>query len=550
MLLNKNQYITLDGMVYLVMLALMTALFGLVLPFSILVIFDRVVPNAAMTTLWFIFAIIMVSIYADSFVKSLEEKFTGKIAKNFEQEITNAIFIAICRANIERFNRYEIGEYLERIRTIPSLRNYFGGDAVKAFVNVVTCVIILSVIALINIKAGYIVIGACVVLFVISHVLSKKKVARLQEKSTLEGTSSSKIVEIVSNPLNLKTAAMEYRMENFMDDIVEQREEQSIVLEKLEAQFPLILELTQQISIACVVVACALSVINQEMSQGGMAAIILLTNRYFSPYRQIMSTLGLWKVNMMQLRRLEEILELEEAAGAEDIELIDPQKLTIEADKNYRFKKGHIYVLSGPSCSGNPHLMKCITGERSDTDIAITLNGQSLQEYDIDVRKNAVITVNADSSFIEGTIIENITCFRPKLYKAAYALCEALAIKDIIDKLPRGFYTELTGTRNYPFSRQVHFSLLIIRALLCKKAILIIDDIDLVHDKPFEQNLLRCVESRVDDMICFFISNKMKQQNHTIVQVPIQKMLLPPAYKDVGQVPQIEKEKQPEKDVA
>ena len=527
MLLNKNKYITAEGMIYLVMLALMTALLGLVLPFSILVIFDRVVPNSAMTTLWFIFAIILASIYADSVVKSLEEKFTGKIAKTFEQEITNAIFIALCRANIERFNRYEIGEYLERIRTIPSLRNYFGGDAVKAFVNIITCVIILSVITLINIKAGAIVVCACLVLMAISHFLSNEKVELLQEKSTLEGTSSSKIVEIVSNPLNLKSAAMEYRMENFMDDLVEQREDQSITLEKLEAQFPLILELTQQISIACVVVACAMSVISLEMSQGGMAAIILLTNRYFAPYRQIMGTLGQWKVNIMQLRRLEEILALEEGKGQEDVVLFDPQKLYVEADKNYRFKKGHVYIVSGPSAAGKTHLMKCISGERQDDAITITLNGEDLRTYDSDVLKNSVISVDADSSFIQGSIIENITCFRPKLHKAAYALCEALDIQDTINKLPRGFYTELDGTHNFPFSRQVHFALLIIRALLCKKSILIIDNIDLVHDKAFEQNLMRCLESRVDAMICFFITNKMRQQNQTIVQVPIDKILTP-----------------------
>jgi len=529
MVLKRNHYISVDLMFSLLILALVSALLGLVLPFSILIIFDRVLPNQATTTLWFLYVIIVASIIADTKLKAFEERLTAKVTQRFEKELTGQVFRAICLANLAQYKKLETGEYLERIRTIPALRNYFSGDTMRAGVNFVTCLIIWSIIALINPKAGLILIVASAALFCVSYSLSKKKVEKLEVKSTLEGNTSSKIIEIVSHPLNLKSASMEFRMENFMDEAVNEREDRSIELEKLESILPLVMEFTQQVSLACVVVASAVSVINLDMSQGGMAAIILLTNRYFAPYRQIMGALSMWSVNKMQLARLKEVLALEEGGHddqttkGEDTFL--PKKIIVTGDKSQHFKRGNIYVLQGGSGSGKSHIGQCITLEANDPKLSISVNGQDIGEYNYGVWKGMVASVDTHSSFIEGTIIENITCFRPKLYKAAYALCDAMDIKDIIDGLPRGFYTELKGTKNYPFSRQVHFSLLIIRALLCQKPVLIIDDIDLIYDSGFEVNLMRCLESRSNSMICFLMSNKINIQSGRVSKVPVSRMI-------------------------
>ncbi len=522
-MIEKYKYVSTDKMITLVILALISALLGLVMPFSILIIFDRVVPNQAMTTLWFLYLIIVAAIVFDTKLGMIEEKFTSAITKAFEKDMTEQVFRAICLADIARFNKFGIGEYLERIRTIPALRSYYGGDAVKVIINAISCIIIFAIIAVINWKSGAVLVGASLFLYALSQHLSKEKVKRLEGKVTLEDTTNSKIIEIVSNPLNLKTASMEYRMENFMDQAIDAREDRSVELEKLEANFPLAIDLTQQVSLAGVVIACAISVIHQEMSQGGMAAIILLTNRYFAPYRQIMSTFTQWKVNKLQLSRLNDLIALEQKDICDNT--INSAKIIVRGEGAYHFKRGHIYVISGGSCCGKTHLMKAIALDKVDPTLAISVDNTPIGDINYNAWKNAIVNVDANSSFIEGTIIENITCFRPKLYKAAYALCEAMGIKTIIDTLPRGFYTQLKGTKNYPFSRQVEFALFVIRALLCRKSVLIVDDIDLVYDTAFAQNLLRCIESRGDAMTVFLVSNKIKVHTSKIIPVPISRIM-------------------------
>lgn len=140
---------------YLLFSTLMTTLLGLVLPFSILIIFDRILPNQSTNSLMLLFAIILLAIFLDYQLKRQEENLVSVIMKRFESQLTNRVFLAICAANIERFSRLEMGEYLERIATISDIKQFFGGETIKAMINAGTSAITVLIIMLINIWPGW-----------------------------------------------------------------------------------------------------------------------------------------------------------------------------------------------------------------------------------------------------------------------------------------------------------------------------------------------------------------------------------------------------------
>ncbi|WP_217697841.1 ABC transporter transmembrane domain-containing protein [Shewanella sp. UCD-KL21] len=523
--MNKLSYIpklSIIDLVFLFTSSILTTLLGLVLPFAILIIFDRVLPNQATSTLYFIYSIILIAIILDYKVKALEETLIADIGNKFERKITNQLFQAVCHANITRFKKLEVGEYLERLNTIPSLKSYFSGDLVSSFINIFTCIVTIVVLAVINLNTGIIISVASLFLFIIANFSTSKKVQLLETKSTIEGITNSKIIEIVSYPLDIKSRTMEYRVENLMNNMIEQREHFSTKFERQESNFALILSLVQQLSVAVVVINGALSVIATEMSQGVMAAIILLTNRYFGPYQQAMRTMGQWKINKIYIDRLNEMLLMEntnkaactssesaaepEPSARSDSSVLASDKANeallayngripkiIFNNREISFTKGKITLLKGKSGSGKTRLIERIV--------------QKSQEDNIDA--NLVVTIDKNSSFIEGTIIDNITCFRPQLHKAAYSLCEALSIKEDIDQLKLGFFTELSSGDSKVFSRQVSFLLLIVRALLNNKLVIIIDDFDLVYDQEVAINLLSCLRPRTGKYSFVIVSNKI-----------------------------------------
>ncbi|MBC7001758.1 ATP-binding cassette domain-containing protein [Photobacterium sp. BZF1] len=509
---------------YLLFSTLMTTLLGLVLPFSILIIFDRILPNQSTNSLMLLFAIILLAIFLDYQLKRQEEHLVSVIMKRFESQLTNRVFLAICAANIERFSRLEMGEYLERIATISDIKQFFGGETIKAMINAGTSAITVLIIMLINIWAGLALVTASVVLLFAARHLSKRRVGVLSQRSDIEGMTNSKIIEIVSNPLDIKSRTMEYRIESIMVEMIGEREEQSIAYERLESSFNLTLNLIQQLSVAIVVVLCAMAVINLEISQGVMAAVILLTNRYFAPYQQVMRTLSRWKTNQLNVQRIAEVLELESAAqssnNAAPVNTVSISSRLGENDVPFpsmSLVKGQIHLLTGPSGSGKSHLLRCLTRDSHDDQLNIVINDHSIDDIDYGKWRNSVIKVDKNASLVEGTIIDNLTCFQPHLNSAAFSLCENLAIKHKIDGLKNGFYTKISSHSQLPFSRQVLYALFIVRALLSNKSLLLIDDIDMVYDEDFGRLLLACITPKANNFICVIASNKLGQADPRLV---------------------------------
>ncbi|OAN18065.1 ABC transporter ATP-binding protein [Photobacterium jeanii] len=496
---------------YLVFSTIMTTLLGLVLPFSILIIFDRILPNQSTNSLMLLFAIILVAIFLDYQLKRQEENLLSIIMKRFESQLTNKVFSAICGANIARFNRLEMGEYLERIATIPEIKHFFGGETIKAMINAGTSLVTILIVCLINMWAGLALIAASLILLITARYLSKKRVAVLSQRSDIEGLTNSKIIEIVSNPLDIKSRTMEYRIESIMVEMIREREQQSVTYEKLESSFNLTITLLQQLSVAIVVVLCAHAVINLEISQGVMAAVILLTNRYFAPYQQVMRTLSRWRVNELNIERIAELLDLD-ASQEQDKRLDSVNKIELKANDNGQslsLATGQIHIFSGVSGSGKSHTLRSLMRDSQDQLSDIHVDEQSIDDIPYGTWRNSIIKVDKNSTLVEGTIIDNLTCFQPHLNNAAFALCENLAIKNKIDGLKNGFYTQISSHNQLPISRQVLFALLVVRALLSNKSILLIDDLDMVFDDQFGRLLLSCISPKTNNLICVIVSNKL-----------------------------------------
>ncbi|MDW1812144.1 ABC transporter transmembrane domain-containing protein, partial [Vibrio sp. Vb2362] len=409
-----SQKINFADKCYLTFSTVISTLFGLVLPFSILIIFDRVLPNQAKDTLFLLFAIILVTIFLDYHLKNQEEKISSVIMKQFETNLTNKVFQSICLAEISKFRRLEPGEYLERIATIPEIKSFFGGESVRALINLAVSILTILIIGLINIWAGVTILLASIILAVFALSLSKQKINSLENKSDIEGLTTSKIIEIISSPLDIKARNMEYRVESLMTQMVEEREVENIKYEQIESNFSLILSLIQQLSIACVVVVLATAVINMQSSQGIMAAIIMLTNRYFAPYQQVMRTVSRWELNKLHIQRIAELLELA-ASVEQQNDTTEVERISVKYSEKQRieFERGQAYLLTGKSGTGKTHLANCITRQNTDSKLDIQINETPLDDVNYNVWRNSVLMVDKTSSFVEGTIIDNLTCFRP-----------------------------------------------------------------------------------------------------------------------------------------
>ena len=516
MVFNDLIKVNVKTVIVLLVLSILTTMTSLVVPFSILIIFDRIIPNAAEGSLIVLSGVIFFSIFLDYFIKRYESGYLLRMSSMFEEKINNMLFKHLCYANILDFEKLSKGEYIQRIQAINSIKDYFSGDWVKSIINSVVCFIICILITLVDVRAGLVLILVSLGLMITAYRSHVKNERVLVDKSDKEGVSQTKIVEMVSSPISLKSAAMEYRLENYMRGMISDREKTVIKHDNEQALLVLLINYAQQLTIVLVVIFSAKSVIDLSISQGVMAAVVLLVNRYFAPLQQVIQALSNYRMNRRQLDRLSDIVNLYDPSYEQSN---DNSKITTigfyldhQAHIN-SIEQGVITVVNGDSGAGKSYLMQCLNFEHFDPSLKLTINDSVITEQNRLFWRNDVIRVDRNSAFVEGSIIDNITCYQPNLYKVAYSLCDAMFIKDAIDLLPMGFYTEINTASTLPFSRQVSFSLMIIRALLSEKSLLIVDDIDLVYDSDFGANLLSCLRPRIDRLACVLVSNRLAEDN-------------------------------------
>ncbi|MGF1749545.1 ATP-binding cassette domain-containing protein [Vibrio cionasavignyae] len=194
--------------------------------------------------------------------------------------------------------------------------------------------------------------------------------------------------------------------------------------------------------------------------------------------------------------------------------LPDTKNIEVQLDSNQRilFQKGQPIILKGRSGTGKSHLTRCLTRDTQCERTVIRLGDTEINTLHYQSWRDSVHRIDKNSSFVEGSLIDNLTCFRPVLNGAAFTLCKGLSIKNEIDALESGFYTQLKGNNTIPLSRQVQYALLIIRAMLCQKNVLVLDDIDSVYDQEFATRVVSMLVPKATSQFLIIISNKINHE--------------------------------------
>lgn len=100
----------------------------------------------------------------------------------------------------------------------------------------------------------------------------------------------------------------------------------------------------------------------------------------------------------------------------------------------------------------------------------------------------------ASPSIFRGTILENLTLFRPELSHRAHQVSKDLGLDRAINLLPEGFETKLGEGIADDLRASIAQQVCIARALVSDPAILILDEANTVLDRGAEANLARAIE--------------------------------------------------------
>ena len=500
-------------------------LFILAAPLFTMNVYDRVVPNNAIETLWVFASGVLVVYVIDLFAKFTRTYLLEIAAKKSDIIMSSIIFEKILALKLSH-HPISVGSFASHIRDFDNIRNFLTNATMAALIDLPFSVIFLTTIAYIG---GSIVIFPILTIFVIlGYTFYIKKPLKESIEATHEATAkkNSILIETLQNIETLKSLGTLSHTQWKWEEATGEIAQKGLRSRLLSASIPTVTQFLIQLNTVMVIVYGVYLIQDFKLTMGGLIAIVILSGRALAPMSQVASLISNYETTKQSYEVINEIISQpsERPEGKQfvqapkfegSIEFIDVTFTYPGASKpslkNISFKinpKEHVAFI-GRIGSGKSTILKLILGLYEPDSGQILIDGIDINQIDpADLRKH-IGYVSQDITLFRGTAKENI------LFRASHAsdgqMVKAATISgahEFIKKHPKGYEMPI-GERGIGLSGGQRKSIGIARAFLFDAPIMLLDEPTSSMDQISENRIINNLKEALKDKTALIVTQKM-----------------------------------------
>jgi len=505
--------------------SLLINLFVLASPLFTMNVYDRVVPNNAIETLW-VFAIGITIIYIiDTFLKFTRTFLLESAAKKSDIIMSSIIFEKVLDLKMAN-HPSSVGSFSSNLKDFDSIRSFLTNATMAAIIDLPFAIIFLVVIAYIG--GAIAIFPMLTMMFILTYAFFIKKPLRASIESTHEASAkkSAILIETLSNIETLKTLGTLNQVQWKWEESTGEIATKSLKSRMLSNSIPTITQLLIQLNTVMIIVYGVYQIQAHDLSMGALIAIVILTGRALAPMGQVAGLMTNYEDTKTSYETLNDIISQpsERPAGKKfvqrpdfsgHIEFVDVTfsypDTDVPALKNVSFviEPGeHVAIIGRIGC-GKSTIQKLIFGLYEPDSGQVLVDGIDIKQIDpADLRKN-MSYVSQDIMLFRGTVKDNIT-FRAT-HASDGAMIRAAQISgtaEFIKKHPRGYEMPI-GERGMGLSGGQRQSIGIARAFLLSTPIMLMDEPSNSMDQITEARLLENLDDALKGVTSLMVTQKM-----------------------------------------
>ncbi len=477
---------------------IMTAAFlinmsAVAMPIFTMNVYDRIVPNKSIETLWVMVLGISLVIFADVALRTMRAYFLDWASQRIDIRLSASIMEKVLGTRLE-VRPNSAGSFASNLRAFETVRDFITSATITALIDIPFALIFILVIAWINpYMIAPVVVGG-IILLIYSFSVQTKMQEHSEAMFKAGAVRNATLIESLVGLETIKALGVEGRMQR-------KWEQSAYFLTQVNHKLKLLTAsitngangISQLVNVSTVLLGVYF-IMAGELTMGGLIACTMLSGRALAPISQSAGLMTQYHNSIVALDSLDEVMArpverpedtsfLSRSAFKGNIEFRNvsfsyPGEDTGNAldGISFKIKAGEHVVILGRMGSGKTTLQKLVLGLYQPTDGAILIDGIDSRQIDPAELRRSVGYVQQDTNLFFGSMRDNIAIASPhasdeQVLKAA----RAGGIADFVNTHPNGFDMPV-GERGETLSGGQKQGVGIARAMINDPSIMLLDE--------------------------------------------------------------------------
>jgi ATP-binding cassette, subfamily C, bacterial LapB len=485
--------------------ALVVNLFALAIPMFSMTVYDRVVPNHAVETLWVLAIGAILVLGFDFMLRTLRAYIVDTAGKRIDVQLSARIMERVLGLRMDS-RPASVGSFAANLRAFEGVRDFIASATVTTLIDLPF--VLLFLLVMVWISPWLLVpplVGMLAVLFV--TLVSQDKMHELTETTyRASAQRNATLVESLVGLETLKTLSAESVVQRHWERATLFIAQVSGRLKLLSAGTVNFAQFMQQLVNIAVIIVGVYELSEGHMSMGGIIAASMLSGRAMAPLGQVAGLMMQYQSARTSLASVNTHMELpvERPEGAsfvhrptfsgeiefKEVSFCYPGRDEAVLKKlSFKLKPGEKVGIIGRIGSGKTTIEKLVLGLYQPTEGAVFIDGIDARQIDPAELRRAIGFVPQDVTLFYGTLKHNIAMGAPFADDSAIlAAAELAGVKEFADTHPQGFEMPI-GERGESLSGGQRQAVAIARAMLNDPPILLLDEPSSSMDHQSEEGL-------------------------------------------------------------
>ncbi len=499
-------------------------LFVIANPLFVMNIYDRVVPNNAIETLWVMAAGVSIVFFFDFILKIVRGHYLETAGKKADIVLSALIFEKVMSLKMEVMPE-SVGAFSSNLREFDSVRNFLTSVTMTTFIDLPFFVLFLLTISYVAGQLVLIPVAAVLIILIYGFVIHFPLKKLVESTYRANSQKSATLIETLTSIETIKSFNAEGTMQRRWEQSGGYIAKQGVKARSLSNSINYTSAFVQQMSMVATIIFGVYLIAENELTMGALIATVMLSSRAIQPMAQVANLTANYQQTKTALASLNDIMNMsvereEEKSyihratfqGALEFKNVSfsypGQEEKALSNISLKINAGEKVAFIGRIGSGKTTLEKLIMGLYSPSEGSVKLDDLDLNQIDpANLRRN-IGYVPQDIDLFHGTVRENIALKAPYLPGNEIIRVAAIAgVEHFVNKHPAGFDMKV-GERGEGLSGGQRQSVAIARSLVMSPPILLMDEPSNSMDNATEAELLSNLKVETENRTLILVTHR------------------------------------------